>query len=60
MNGGWLCERGETEWIQDSCVLSLLKRGLRGTDCQQEKEERDSSFSLLMDRSNRLGLYHCY
>ena len=50
MDGGWLCEPVETGQIEDNWALSLLKRGLRRTDCQQKKEERDSSFSLFKDR----------
>ena len=37
MDGGWLCGWEGTGRIEGSCALSLLKRGLRGTDCQQER-----------------------
>ena len=33
MDGGWLCEPVETGQIGDNWALSLLKRGLRRTDC---------------------------
>ena len=33
MDGGWLCEQVETGRIGDNWALSLLKRGLRRTDC---------------------------
>ena len=33
MDGGWLCEPVETGRIGDNWALSLLKRGLRRTDC---------------------------
>ena len=35
---GWICEWEETGRIGDNWALSLLKRGLRRTDCQQEKK----------------------
>ena len=38
MDGGWLCEPVETGQIEDNWALSLLKRGLRRTDCRQEKK----------------------
>ena len=33
MDGGWLCGQVETGRIGDNWALSLLKRGLRRTDC---------------------------
>ena len=38
MDGGWLFELVETGQIGDNWALSLLKRGLRRTDCQPEKK----------------------
>ena len=38
LDGGWLCELVETGQIGDNWALSLLKRGLRRTDCRQEKK----------------------
>ena len=38
MDGGWICEQVETGRIGGNWALSLLKRGLRRIDCQQEKK----------------------
>ena len=50
MDRGWICGWEETGWIGDNWALFLIEERTKENRLSTRKEERDSSFSLLMDR----------